>query len=534
MYIKQTTMGKLKLAVLFFLLFTCLPHNTVLAQLSSKEVDKLVNNAMQKFNVAGVAVAIVKDGKPIHAKGYGVKSVDTKAKVDEHTLFAIASNSKAFTTAALAILEDRGKLKWTDKVVDVIPEFKMYNDYVTQNFTIADLLTHRSGLGLGVGDLMHFPDGADFTIDDIIKSFQYFKPQSAFRTKWDYDNLLYMVAGEVIKRVSGMEWGDFVTNNIFKPLQMNETFSSIHRVTNSNQLAVPHSNSINNQLRTINHYMTDPEKMNGAAGAIISNVSDLSKWLITRLNKGDYGKDLGQSLFSLKNHHKMWQIHTVTNARKSPRYNSHFAGYGLGWFLTDVKDDMMVSHTGGIPGMLSKVVMIPDLNLGIVVLTNTESGGGPAFSAITQTILDSYLGLDKFNWVDYYYEASQKRVASSDKVTTQVWKTVEKSKSVKIDANQYIGIYKDNWFGKVEVFLNNGKLWFKSYRSPKLNGPMRYYKGNAFAIRWEYQDMNADAFAIFSLDEEGKAQSIKMKGISPDIDFSFDFHDLGLKRVEHK
>ena len=129
---------------------------------------------------------------------------------------------------------------------------------------------------------------------------------------------------------------------------------------------------------------------------------------------------------------------------------------------------------------------------------------------------------------------SQKRVASSDKVTTQVWKTVEKSKSVKIDANQYIGIYKDNWFGKVEVFLNNGKLWFKSYRSPKLNGPMRYYKGNAFAIRWEYQDMNADAFAIFSLDEEGKAQSIKMKGISPDIDFSFDFHDLGLKRVEHK
>ena len=169
-------MNKLRLSLLLLVLFTFLANSTAYAQISSKEVDQLVEEAMEKFNVAGVAVGIVKDGVIIHTKGYGLKSIKTKDKVNEHTQFAIASNSKAFTTTALAILVEEGKLSWQDKVNDHIPEFKMYNDYVTQNFNIQDLLTHRSGLGLGVGDLMFFPDGADFTIKDVLSSFQYFKP----------------------------------------------------------------------------------------------------------------------------------------------------------------------------------------------------------------------------------------------------------------------------------------------------------------------------------------------------------------------
>ena len=173
----------------------------VWAQNNLPDVDSIVYRAMNTFKVAGVAVGVVKEGEIIHAKGYGVKSVATMSPVDEHTNFAIASNSKAFTTTALALLVEEGKLKWTDNVVQHIPEFKMYNEYVTQNFNIQDLLTHRSGMGLGVGDLMFFPDGADFTIDELLVSFQHFKPVSAFRTKYDYDNLLYVVAGEVVKRV---------------------------------------------------------------------------------------------------------------------------------------------------------------------------------------------------------------------------------------------------------------------------------------------------------------------------------------------
>ena len=176
------------------------------AQISPIQVDELVDRTLKTFNVPGIAVAIVKDGKIIHAKGYGVKSILTNEKVDANTLFGIASNSKAFTSAALAMLVDEGKVKWDDKVIKYLPNFKMYNDYVTNEFTIRDLLTHRSGLGLGAGDLMIWPDGSNFTAQDIIQNLQYLKPVSAFRTQYDYDNLLYIVAGEVIRVASGLSW----------------------------------------------------------------------------------------------------------------------------------------------------------------------------------------------------------------------------------------------------------------------------------------------------------------------------------------
>ena len=213
--------------------------NKLFSQVTSQEIDAIVQNAIDNFTIAGVAVAVVKDGEIVHQKGYGLKSIESKAKVNEHTNFGIASNSKAFTTAALAMLVEEGKLSWTDKVIDHIPEFKMYNDYVTQNFNIQDLLTHRSGLGLGIGDLMFFPDGSDFTINDIITSFQHFKPQSAFRTKFDYDNLLYMVAGEVVNRVVGKSWEQFIKERIFEPLEMDNSFTSITYIDDKSNVASP-------------------------------------------------------------------------------------------------------------------------------------------------------------------------------------------------------------------------------------------------------------------------------------------------------
>lgn len=509
------------------LIVICLLSTTTLAQLSSPKIDSLMAVGLIKFKVAGASIAIVKDGKVIHSKGYGVADFNTQKPVNENTNFQIASNTKAFTTTALAILEEEGKLKWTDKVKDHIPEFKMYNDYVTQNFNIQDLLTHRSGLGLGVGDLMFFPDGSDFTISDVVTSFQHFKPTSAFRTQFDYDNLLYIVAGEVIARTSGMSYELFVQKRIIQPLQMNNSYVG-SLLKDKNNIATPHS-SESGTIKTIDSYNIG---MGSAAGGIYSNVADLSKWMIVRLNKGKYGPDLKSSLFSLKNHNEMWRIHTVLPTNTNPRYNSHFNGYGLGWDLSDSKGNLKVEHTGGLPGMLSIVTMFPDMNLGIVILTNTESGGAALFSSVINTISDSYLGLDDFGWIDKYAEWMNKRKSTGDEVTTRVWAKVESSKNTPVKYEDYIGIYEDNWFGKVEVFMKDKQLWIKCYRSPKLNGPMAFYNANTFAIKWEYQAMNCDALAMFSLDETGKAQSIKMKGISPNIDFSFDFHDLDLKRVK--
>lgn len=498
-------------------------------QLSSVKIDSLVSDAMDKFKVAGVAVAIVKDGKIIHEKGYGVASKKTKTSVNQHTNFAIASNSKAFTTTALAILVEEGKIKWTDKVINHIPEFKMYNAYVTENFNIQDLLTHRSGLGLGVGDLMFFPDGSDFTINDLLSSFQYFKPVSAFRTQFDYDNLLYLVAGELIARKSGMTWEAFITERIFKPLNMDNSYAALNLIEDTSNLTLPH-NTATGDFKVLPNFQ---EMINGAAGGIYSNVNDMSQWMLLHLNQGKYGENLNKQLFSVESQHEMWKIHTTTDVNRNPRYNSHFAGYGLGWDLTDKKGNMVVSHTGGLPGMLSRTVLIPDLNVGVVVLTNTEPGGAGVFLAVSRTIVDGYLGLDDYQWTEKFYNYFKESQAEGDLVTKQVWETVQANKKVKINEKDFLGIYKDNWFGKMEVFNKNGKLWIKSYRSPKLNGELQYYKANTFAVKWEYQDMNADAFVMFYLDENGKAQSIKMKGISPNIDFSFDFHDLDLQRVNN-
>lgn len=523
-------MKKIKLLAMLLsciILFIC---NTVFAQITSAEVDALVEKSLKEFNVAGVAVAIVKEGKVIHAKGYGVRSMTTKQPVDVYTNFQIASNSKAFTTAALSILIDEGKISWKDKVKDHIPEFKMYNEYVTENFLIEDLLCHRSGLGLGIGDLMMFPDGTDFTIKDVLTNFQYFKPVSAFRTQFDYDNQLYTVAGELIARVSGMTWEKFVQTRIMEPLQMDHSFSAIADIKDKSNLAVPHSTETpDGKMKTIDHFV---EIINGAAGGILSNVDDMSKWMLMQLNKGRYGENNSKKIFSEARQREMWEIHTVQRANPNPRYNQHFNGYGLGWGLSDIKGNLRATHTGGLPGMLSIVNLIPDLNLGIVILTNTENGGGALFSAVNNTIMDSYLGLDDFGWVNRYSSALKDRRINADSVTAKVWQTVAANKTTKINNANFTGIYEDKWFGKMEVFEKNNQLWIKAYRSPKLNGPMHFYKANTFAIKWEYQDMNCDAFAMFNLDEEGKAQSIKMKGISPNIDFSFDFHDLDLQRVK--
>jgi len=304
-------------------------------QLTSREIDRLVEDAMEKFTVAGVAVGVVKDGEIIHARGYGVKSVDTGEAVDEYSSFAIASNSKAFTSAAVAILVEEGKLNWTDRVVDHIPEFQMYNDYVTQNFIILDLMTHRSGLGLGAGDLQFWPMGADFTMEDLLTNFQYFKPVSPFRTKYDYDNILYTVTGELIKRISGKSWEEFVKERILKPLGMGNSCTLPPGKTELTNLATPHL-AENGVLRTIPWFEHDHEKLNGALGGVLSNAHDMCQWLLVQLNHGKYGENLEKQLFTAASQREMWQIHTTIPVRPDSRYNSHFYGYGLGWYLKDM------------------------------------------------------------------------------------------------------------------------------------------------------------------------------------------------------
>ena len=510
-----------------FLAITLLTTTLSFAQISSTQVDELVDRTLKTFNVPGIAVAIVKDGKIIHAKGYGIKSVLTNEKVDANTLFGIASNSKAFTSAALAMLVDEGKVKWDDKVIKYLPNFKMYNEYVTNEFTIRDLLTHRSGLGLGAGDLMIWPDGSDFTAQDIIQNLQYLKPVSGFRTQYDYDNLLYIVAGEVIRIASGLSWCDFVEERMMKPLEMNHSAASFLRLKDTTNIIAPHV-PIDGKLKVIKRYQN---QLFDAAAGIYSSVNDLSKWTIMQMNNGKYGTE-NKQLFSKKEHNEMWQLQTIIPATARPPYNTHFSGYGLGWFLSDVKGYKQVTHTGGLEGIVTQVTLLPELNLGIIVLTNQQSGA--AFRVITNTIKDSYLGIQSEDYVTNYSASLKQKEASADKATDEVWATVAKNKKdkIKIDFKSFTGTYKDNWFGEILLSEKKERLYFASKRSPQLSGEVFLYKDTNYVVKWDNAYFHADAHLFFECDATGKAVRLTMKPISELTDFSYDFQDLDFCKVQ--
>jgi CubicO group peptidase (beta-lactamase class C family) len=492
--------------------------------LAPDSIDRLVARTLKTFDVPGIAVAIVKDDKVVFAKGYGVASLNTGKKVDENTLFGIASNSKAFTVAAIGILSDEGKLKLDDKVTDYIPEFKMYDPYVTAEFTIRDLLTHRSGLGLGVGDLMDFPDSTDFTMKDVIHNLRYFKPVSGFRTKYDYDNQLYKVAGEIVARVSGMSWEEFIETRIMEPLQMNSSSASYQRLRDGSNTVDAHV-PVEGKVKAVSRYLTTT---GDAAGGIYSSVNDLSKWVIMQMNNGKYGD--GKQLFSEKIHHEMWSPQTIIPVVAGGHYNIHFAAYGLGWFLDDPMGYFEANHTGGITGMVTKINLIPELKLGIIVLTNQTEGA--AFSAVVNQIKDAYLGIKGNDWVKIYADNVKANQTGADKVTDEVWKQVSiRESEKKMDLAPFAGTYHDNWLGDIVITHKDGKLFFQAKRSPKLSGRMYPYKGSTFAIKWNDRSLEGDAFALFSFDENGKPAGIKMKAISPLADFSYDFQDLDLHRV---
>lgn len=516
----------LKSLILFSLFFFIHLRGTGQA-LNSRQLDSLVEKTMKTFQVPGIGLAIVKDNKVIHAKGYGLRSLRTKEPTDEHTLFAIASNTKAFTTTALGMLVDEKKISWDTKVNTIVPEFKMYDAYVTDAFTIRDLVTHRSGLGLGAGDLMFWPDSANFTKAEIIHNLRFLKPVSGFRSKFDYDNLLYVVAGEIIKRVSGMSWEDFIELRIMRPLGMRRSVASYARIRENANVIDAHA-PVNGKLQVLERHLSESTN---AAGGINSSVADMAKWVMMHLNGGRYGEHLEKRLISAEGHRELWTPQTIYSDR-SP-YRTHFNAYGLGFFLSDENGYFVVEHTGGLAGMVSEVTMIPELHLGIIVLTNQQSGA--AFTAITNQIKDAYYGIKGEDRIKQNAAFEQKFIAETTKISEATWKTIANNtaeKQVSIDIANYMGTYEDQWFGKVTISRQNDRLYFKADRSPKLKGKMTYYKGNTFIVKWEDRSLNADAYVIFSLDKEGEANGIKMQAISPITDFSFDFQDLDFKKVE--
>lgn len=507
---------------LFFLLLTCSGLASQAQILTSKQIDSVAEKTLSTFNVPGVAVAVIKDGKIIHAKGYGVRSIKTNLKVDENTLFGVASNTKAMTAAALGMLVDEQKISWDTKVTAVIPEFKLYDPYVTSEFTIRDLLTHRSGLGLGAGDLMIWPDSSTVDKKQLIHNLRFLKPVSSFRTKYDYDNLLYIVAGEVVARISGLTYDEFIENRIFKPLSMTKTAASWYRLKDKSNVIDGHA-PYEGKLLPVG--LSFGEIAN-AAGGVYSNITDMSKWVMTMINRGKYGENLTQKLFSPAVARELWTPQTIISGGNP----ASFSSYGLGWFLSSVNGNFQATHTGGLSGIVTQVTILPEMKLGIIVLTNQQSGA--AFNSITNSIKDGYLGIKGMNRIKTYNDNRLRNEKEADEIVAKIWADIaaaQKAIGVKPEVKNYLGTFNDSWFGKVTVSEINGKMHFQAKNSPKLRGDMTYYKGNTFIVKWYDRSLDADAFVNFSLDHEGKANGFKIAAISPLTDFSFDFQDLDFK-----
>ncbi len=486
------------------------------------DLDAYILQAMKTFDVPGLAVAIVKDGAVVLAKGYGVRKLGEIATVDSHTLFGIGSNTKAFTTAALGILVDQGQLAWDDRVADRLPGFQMYDPYVTHEMTIRDLLTHRSGLGLGAGDLLFVPPST-YTRGEIIAKLRYIKPESSFRSKFAYDNLLYMVAGQIIPAVTGKQWQDFIKERIFGPVGMTDSNTSAGDFRPGGNFAAPHSD-VEGKLQAIPAAQIDNV---APAGAINSSVSDMAKWVIVQLGGGQLpGGE--QRLFSQREAKEMWTAQTILPVGEPPpalaALRTNFAAYGLGWGLRDYRGHKYVSHTGGLPGYVSEVSMIPDAKLGVVVLTNQEAGG--ILGTIVHRILDAYLGVPQTDWLKAFHDLAERQKTQAAEAEKKQSGARNANSKPSLTLEKYAGKYADAWYGDITISMEPGGLVMRFSHSPALTGDLEHWQYDTFKARWRDRSLAADAFVTFSLNPDASISQVKMVPVSPATDFSYDFQDL--------
>ena len=499
------------------------------AQSAPPDLDSYVANSMKIFDVPGMAVAIVKDGKVVVAKGYGVRKLGDPTPVDERTMFAIGSNTKAFTTAALAGLVDAGKISWDDPVYQRLPGFVMYDPYVSHEMTIRDLLTHRSGMGLGEGDLLFWPQST-FTREEIIYKLRFMKPASSFRSRFAYDNLLYMTAGQIIPAVTGTTWDDYIPQHIFAPLGMNNSNVSTAAFKPGDDYAFPHSR-VDGKLQVIHFEVLDNA---GPAGSINSCATDMAKWVLLQLNHGKFLDREGR-LFSEQQSKEMWTAQTILPIGTPPAplagLKSNFADYALGWGLRDYHGRKLVGHTGGVGGFVSRVMLVPEENLGVVILTNAEEGG--AFDSILFHVLDHYFNLPPTDWIAAYKSLNDMQEQNAAEAMKKAEGARAADSKPSLPLEKYAGTYNDAWYGPITIKKESAGLVITFDHTPTMIGDLQHWQYDTFKAHWRDRTIE-DAFVTFSLKPDGTIESARMAAVSPLADFSFDYQDLLLKPAEKK
>jgi CubicO group peptidase (beta-lactamase class C family) len=490
------------------------------------DLDQWVARAMRTFEVPGVALAIVKDDRVVVAKGYGVKKLGEAGPVDARTLFGIASNTKAFTATALGLLVEEHKIEWDAPVVRYLPGFAMWDPFVTRELTVRDLLVHRSGLGLGAGDLLWWPTST-YERKEIARRLRFIPPATSFRSAYAYDNVLYLVAGELIEAVSGQPWETFVSSRILAKVGMSGSNVRLSASSSGGNVAATHA-PVEGKVRPIKPFDSDNTN---PAGGILSSAEDMAKWLRVQLGEGTLAD--GTRLFSTETSRQLTTIVTpipiADPPAELPPFKANFNGYALGFGVRDYRGHKVLMHTGGLPGFVSRVAMIPALKVGVAVLTNMESGA--AFDSIAFRILDHYLEAPAFDWIDGYRRLADRLEAETSAAEARAQAARQTQSTPSLTPAQYAGTYRDAWYGEITIAEERGQLVMRFSHSPGLVADLAHWQHDTFVARWRDRELRADAFVTFALNPDGSIDQAKMRAVSPATDFSFDFQDLLLKPV---
>jgi CubicO group peptidase (beta-lactamase class C family) len=480
------------------------PGQQLLAQSNPLEnLDAYIEKSMKEWQIPGLAIAIVKDDKVIFNKGFGVREINRNDRVDKNTQFAIASNTKAFTSHALGLLVQEGKISWDDPVIKYLPEFQLYDPLVTRKITIRDLLSHRSGLGTWAGDWVWW--GSTYTREEMISRIRFIEPASEFRTTYNYNNLMFLVAGEIIPKVTGKSWDEYLKTRFFKPMNMRATTTSIDNMDMTGNVAIPHSIR-NEKVIPVSYVNVD---ICGPAGAINSCTADLIHWLRLQLDKGVYdGKQLINTEIITETRKPHIMVPISSEAKKTNPF-SHFSAYGLGWFLRDYRGRLLINHTGGLDGMYSYFGLMPDEHIGVVILTNLD--GHNLMRALAYHVYDVLLNLEFQDWSERYL-----KLAKEDSI-----KEKGKRKKVKIEGTKptlktssFLGKYTSRLYGELEIYDQKGKIKVCLTPHPSISGEIQHWQYDTFLVTWSDRGWG-ESLMYFDLDDMGKIKQFRMS-VRPD------------------
>ncbi|WP_339873654.1 serine hydrolase [uncultured Brevundimonas sp.] len=498
-------------------------------------VDAYVTRCLAAFpDQPGLAVALVKDGAAILTRGYGVRKMGEARRVDDHTLFAIASNSKNVTAAGLAMMVDAGRVKWDEPVRTYLPGFTLSDPVIGERITVRDTLSHRAGFGLGAGDLLFWPN-SDRSREAVMARVPFVPIEHGFRAGYHYCNLMFVVAGEVLAAASGQRWEDFVQTRILDRVGMGDTVP-MASLADSEKSALPHARTgpplrYQGPMRPIADSIAAIWNWDSAAaaGGLCASAADWSKWIAVRLAMGALPD--GSRLFSEATAKEMWRPNVIVNSSEGPTAalpgRAIAATYAMGWSVQDYRGERLVSHGGGSPGGISATMLIPGRNVGFSVFSNAEESH--LLRALRSGITDICMAKTDFDWVADSVTRNDEGIAKSLAAAVEIDAKQAAGAPPSLPLSAYAGTWRDPWYGDVTIEAHDLQLWLSFTHNPALQGPLEPYDGDTMRTRFP-DTREEDAFITFEL-EDGHPVRATVKGVSPDIDFSYDYQDLKLVRI---